>query len=149
MNIINPNYKINKDDSIFGMRQIDYDKLLETVTQILEPVKELGFDIIELDLKDSRFTSGELSKTIKQTLSIQLQKGPAKIDLSMFIPKLIDGNYIMINGRKKIPLFQLFDIPIVTRGESIKLRTNVATLMIFKDKIVPNVKVSFLGKKVP
>lgn len=149
MNIINPNYKINKDDSIFGMRQIDYDKLLETVTEILEPVKELGFDIIELGLKDSRFTSGELSKTIKQTLSIQLQKGPAKIDLSMFIPKLIDGNYIMINGRKKIPLFQLFDIPIVTRGESIKLRTNVATLMIFKDKIVPNVKVSFLGKKVP
>jgi len=149
MNIINPNYKINKDDSIFGIRQNDYNKLLDTVTQILEPVKELGFDIIELGIKDSRFTSGELSKTIKQTLSIQLQKGPAKIDLSMFIPKLIDGNYIMINGRKKIPLFQLFDIPIVTRGESIKLRTNVATLMIFKDKIIPNVKVSFLGKKVP
>ena len=32
------------------------------------------------------------------------------------------------NGRRKIPLFQLFDIPLVTRGESIKLRTNVATL---------------------
>jgi hypothetical protein len=149
MNIINPNYKINKDDSIFGIRQNDYDKLLDTVAQILEPVKELGFDIIELGIKDSRFSSGELSKTIKQTLSIQLQKGSAKIDLSMFIPKLIDGNYIMINGRKKIPLFQLFDIPIVTRGESIKLRTNVATLMIFKDKIVPNIKISFLGKKVP
>ncbi len=149
MNIINPNYKVNEDGSIFNMRQNDYDKLLDTVTQILEPVKEIGFDITELGLKDSRFTSGELSKTIKQTLSIQLQKGPAKIDLSMFIPKLIDGNYIMINGRKKIPLFQLFDIPIVTRGESIKLRTNVATLMIFKDKIIPNIKVSFLGKKIP
>ncbi len=148
MNIINPNYKINNDDSIFGIRQNDYDKLLDTVTQILQPVKELGFDITELGIKDSRFSSGELSKTIKQTLSIQLQKGPAKIDLSMFIPKLIDGNYIMINGRKKIPLFQLFDIPIVTRGESIKIRTNVATFMIFKDKIIPNVKVSFLGKKV-
>jgi sugar phosphate isomerase/epimerase len=56
MNIINPNYKINKDDSIFGIRQNDYDKLLDTVAQILEPVKELGFDIIELGIKDSRFS---------------------------------------------------------------------------------------------
>jgi hypothetical protein len=62
---------------------------------------------------------------------------------------LIDDNYIIINGRRKIPLFQLFDIPIVTRGENIKLRTNVATLTILKDREQPFVKVSFLGKKVP
>jgi len=148
LNLINPNFRIKNDEkNIFTFRQTDYAQILPIVSEIVKPVTELDFQITELDIKESRFTSGELSKTLKQTLVIKLQKGNSPIDLSIFIPKIIDGNYIIINGRKKIPLFQLFDIPVVTRGESIKLRTNVATLMIFKDKESPHVRVSFLGKK--
>jgi len=150
MNIINPVFKIqNEDNNIFTLRRLDYENILPLATQILQPVTEIGFEITELDLRDSRFSSGELSKTLKQSLVIRLQKGTHNIDLSIFVPKVIDDNYVMINGRKKIPLLQLFDIPVVTRGESIKLRTNVATLMIVKDKEKPNIYVSFLGKKVP
>jgi len=150
MNIINPIFKIqNEDKNIFTLRKLDYENILPLATQILQPVTEIGFTITELNLKDSRFSSGELSKTLKQSLVIRLQKGNHNIDLSIFIPKIIDDNYIMINGRKKIPLFQLFDIPVVTRGESIKLRTNVATLMIIKSKEEPNINISFLGKKIP
>ena len=150
MRIINPIAAIqNEDENIFTFRQIDYDQILPIVQEIVKPVEEIGFQINEITLKDSRFSSGELAKTLKQTLAIKLQKGSSEIDLSIFIPKLVDGNYVYINGRKKIPLFQLFDIPIVTRGESIKLRTNVATIMIFKDKEAPFIKISFLGKKVP
>lgn len=150
MKIINPTFEIkNKDHNIFTLRKEDYEQILPVASEIVNPVKELGFEILELEIKESRFTSGELSKTLKQTLVIKLQKGNSTIDLSIFIPKLVDDNYIIINGRKKIPLFQLFDIPIVTRGESIKLRTNVATLMVYKDKESPYVKVSFLGKKLP
>jgi len=150
LKIINPTFKIkNQDHNIFSLRKEDYEQILPVVSEIVSPVKELGFEISELDIRESRFTSGELSKTLKQTLVIKLQKGNSTIDLSIFIPKLVDNNYIIINGRKKIPLFQLFDIPIVTRGESIKLRTNVATLMVYKDKESPYVKVSFLGKKLP
>ena len=146
---VNPIFKIqNEDNNIFTIRQKDYDQILPTVTQIVKPVEELDFLISEITLKDSRFTSGELSKTLKQTLTIKLQKGASNIDLSIFIPKIIDNNYIIINGRRKIPLFQLFDIPIVTRGESIKLRTNVATLMLFREREIPYVQVSFLGKKI-
>jgi DNA-directed RNA polymerase beta subunit len=149
LNIINPNLKIqNEDWNIFTFRQKDYEQLLEGVKQIVKPVEEIGFQITEIDLKDSRFSSGELSKTIKQTLVIKIKKGTHEIDLSMFIPKLIDGNYIYINGRKKIPLFQLFDIPIVTRGETIKFRSNVATIMIIKEKELPKVHMTFLSKKV-
>ena len=148
--ITNPIFKIQKeDDNIFTIRQKEYEKILPIVSQIVKPVENIGFQIVELNLKDSRFSSGELSKTIKQTLVIKLQKGNSNIDLSIFLPKLINKNYIIINGRKKIPLFQLFDIPVVTRGESIKLRTNVATLMAYRDRNVPMAKVSFLGKKVP
>ena len=147
--ITNPIFKIqSEDENIFTIRSKEYEKILPIVSQIVKPVENIGFQIAELSLKDSRFSSGELSKTIKQTLVIKLQKGNSNIDLSIFLPKLIDKNYIVINGRKKIPLFQLFDIPVVTRGESIKLRTNVATLMAYRDRIEPRAKVSFLGKKV-
>jgi len=150
LKIINPLAAINDDErNIFTLRQLDYDQILPLVEEIVKPVEEIGFQINEINLKDSRFSSGELAKTLKQTLAIKLQKGSSEIDLSIFIPKLIDGNYVYINGRRKIPLFQLFDIPVVTRGETIKLRTNVATLMIFKDKEAPFIRVSFLGKKIP
>ena len=149
MKLINPKFEIkDRERNIFTFRKLDYDQILPVVSEIVKPVTELDFQIQELDIKESRFTSGELSKTLKQTLVIKLQKGNSAIDLSIFVPKIVDDNYIIINGRKKIPLFQLFDIPVVTRGESIKLRTNVATLMVFKDKEAPYVKVSFLGKKV-
>lgn len=155
MKFVNPNFKVNEDVSIFNIRQKEYDTIKDKVSEIIKPVEELGFTIIELDLKDSRFSSGELNKTLKQNLVIRLQKGNSEINLSMFIPKLVE-NYITINGRKKIPLFQLFDIPLVTRGNNIKLRTNVATLMIFEDKErgsaeegSATIKVSFLGKKIP
>jgi len=148
--IINPISTIqNEDRNIFTIRQLDYDQILPIVQEIVKPVEEIGFQINEINLKDSRISSGELAKTLKQTLVIKLQKGSSEIDLSIFIPKLVDGNYIYINGRRKIPLFQLFDIPIVTRGETIKLRTNVATIMIFKSKEEPYIRISFLGKKVP
>jgi DNA-directed RNA polymerase beta subunit len=150
MKIVNPTYKIqDEDNSIFTLRKRDYENILPLARQILEPVREIGFEITELELRDSRFSSGELSRTIKQTLVIRLQKGTSNIDLSIFVPKLVDDNYIFINGRKKIPLFQLFDIPVVTRGESIKLRTNVATLMVVVEKEEPKINISFLGKKVP
>ena len=148
--IINPIFKIQSEgDNIFTIRSKEYEKILPIVSQIVKPVEDIGFQISELGLKDSRFSSGELSRSVKQTLVIRLQKGNSNIDLSLFLPKLIDNNYIAINGRKKIPLFQLYDIPIVTRGESIKLRTNVATLMAYRDREAPHAKVSFLGKKVP
>ena len=149
INIINPNFSIQDNKAnIFALRKTEYENILPLARQIIEPVQEIGFNITELDLRDSRFSSGELSKTIKKSLVIRLQKGTSNIDLSFFIPKLVENNYVMINGRKKIPLFQLFDIPLVTRGETIKLRTNVATLMVTKEKEMPHISVSFLGKKI-
>ena len=149
MNIINPTFKLqDEENNIFTFRRKDFEQILPMVREIVTPVEEIGFTITELNLKDSRFSSGELSKTIKQTLAIKLQKGSSNIDLSIFIPKLVDDNYVIINGRKKIPLFQLFDIPVVTRGENIKIRTNVATIMILKDKETPTIKITFLGKKI-
>jgi len=146
--IVNPTFSL-KENNIFTIREKDYQRLLPLAREIIEPVTEIGFQIIDIDLKNQKFSSGELFKTFKQTLSIKLQKKTSTLDLTLEIPKLIDKNYIVINGRKKVPLFQLFDIPIVTRGKNIKIRTNVATIMITKEKEQPFIHMSFLKKKVP
>ena len=150
MDIINPYYKLNEDKNVFKIRTDEYQKLESSVREILKAAEELGFTITEFGIRDPRvFPSNELDRTLKKNLVIKLQKGNAEVDLTMGFPKLIDSNYIMINGRRKIPLFQLFDIPVVTRGKNIKIRTNVATIMISVEKNYPHVSISLLGKKVP
>ena len=150
MKIINPTFSIqNSEWNIFTIRKKDYENILPITREILKVTEDLDFSIEELELKDIRFSSGELSRTLKQNLVIKLKKGNSLIDLSIYIPKLIDNNYIFINGRRKIPLFQLYDIPLVTRGENIKLRTNVATLILSIDKETPKLKCNFLGRKIP
>jgi len=149
VDIINPYYSA-REQNIFTIRKKEFSDLLTIVQEILKPVEELEFQITELELKDSRSVKGEMNKTVKQVLAIKLQKDTAEVDLSMAIPKLVDDNFVIINGRRKIPLFQLFDIPIVTRGKNIKFRSNVATLMISQNvKEAPYVHLSFLGKKIP
>lgn len=144
----NPNYKL-KEDNIFNLREKDFSQIEPTCREILRATEDIGLSVKEFGLRTSRVQSGELSPTIKQMLKIVLEKDNTEIDISFAIPKLVDGNYIIVNGRRKIPFFQLFDLPIITTGKSIKLRTNVATLMVVQEKECPFVQITFLGKKVP
>ena len=53
--IINPNFKIQSEDkNIFTIRSKEYEKILPTVKQIVKPVENIGFQIAEVSLKDSR-----------------------------------------------------------------------------------------------
>lgn len=150
MNIINPTFKIqDPENNIFTFRKKDYETLEETVRQIVEPVKDIGFEIVNLSIKDQRFTSGEIMRTLKQTIHIHLRKNAANIELNFVIPKLVEENYFVISGRRKIPIFQLFDLPVVVRGDSIKLRTNVATMMISRGHEYPYITISLFGKTFP
>lgn len=147
MNIVNPNFRLEKNN-VFRIRERDYSRLVYLTREIFKPAEELGFDI-EINLKEVRSFSGELSATLRNKLVIKLCRGNTKIDLSIFVPKLVDKNYIVINGRKKIPLFQLYDLPAVTRGNTLKFRTNVETITISRVKELPNIRITFLKKKVP
>lgn len=149
LNIINPTFSVNTEKNMFTFRKYEYADLESKIRRILIPAEELGYEIMDFGIREPKYTVGELSRTLKSNLVIKLQKGTNEIDLSMSIPKLIDDNYIMINGKKKIPLFQLLDVPILTRGGNIKLRTNVATAMIFEQKEIPRIHMSFLGRKIP
>ena len=150
MKIVNPHYKIKDDENnIFTLRGRDYERMLPVVREIVQPVGEIGFSVDKVELKSSRNIKGELSKTLYSILHMKFSKGTWPIELKLYIPKLINNNYLFINGRKKVPLFQLFDVPIVMRGETLKMRTNVGTLLVYPTKDVPYVMCGYLGKRVP
>lgn len=150
MKIVNPTYKIkDEDNNIFVLRKKDYERMLPVVQEIVQPVSEIGFSIDKVEIKGSRNIKGELSKTLYSILHMKFSKGSNQIELKLYVPKLIDGNYIFINGRKKIPLFQLFDVPIVMRDQTLKMRTNVGTILVYPTKETPYVMCGYLGKRVP
>jgi DNA-directed RNA polymerase beta subunit len=153
LRIVNPFFHLS-DGGIFELREKDYASIEQTVREMLKPAEEAGFVIREFELRDQRPSVRELMPTLKKNLVIVLEKNNSVVNLTTQIPKLVDGNYIVISGRKKVPLFQLFDLPIVTRGKSIKLRTNVATLSLtVKDKKGESdpfyVSLNFMNKDVP
>lgn len=147
--IINPFYKLN-DKNVFTLREEDYARIMEDVRLILKVAEEAGFKIEELEIKEGRMMAAELSYTLKDTLSIKLEKNGRLIDLSIAIPHLIDNNFIFINGKRKIPFFQLYDIPVIYRKGNIKLRTSVASITITsRNSKTPHVLMSFMGKYLP
>ena len=150
MKIINPTYQIkDEENNIFTLRKRDYERMLPVIQEIVQPVSEIGFSIDKVEIKGSRNIKGELSKTLYSILLMKFSKGSHTIELKLYIPKLIDDNYLYINGRKKTPLFQLFDVPIVMRGQTLKMRTNVGTILIYPTKESPYVICGYLGKRVP
>ncbi len=150
MKIINPTYQIkDEENNIFTLRKRDYERMLPVIQEIVQPVSEIGFSIDKVEIKGSRNIKGELSKTLYSILLMKFSKGSHTIELKLYIPKLIDDNYLYINGRKKTPLFQLFDVPIVMRGQTLKMRTNVGTILVYSTKESPYVICGYLGKRVP
>lgn len=147
LNIVNPFFKIDPDKNIFKIRKTEYDNLLENVREILKPVVEEGFEILDLGFKDSY--SLEIERTLKKTLVIKLKKNENVIDLSLQVPKLFEDNYLVIGGKRKIPIFQLYDLPIVTRSNPIKIRTNVTSLALIERDEFPYTFLSFMKSKAP
>ena len=135
---------------IFGIRQKEFDSILDNVRKMLIPLEESGYVINELDIKDTRYLGGELGRTIQRNLIIKIQREEApEVNLSMVIPKLIDGNYYIIKGKRKIPMFQLYDKPVVVRTKTVKFKTNIDQMYINFSKEFPFVHSSFLGKMIP
>ena len=157
MNIINPNFELNENKNIFTIRINEYNQLIENIDKALNPARELGYEIEKFGIVDLRFHIEELSKTLRKKLEIILLKNDSKIDLSMTIPELIEDNFIFVNGKKKIPHFQLIDLPITVKENKkiensliVKFRSNVCTTVLYeKNNIFPKITTSIMGKRIP
>lgn len=153
INFKNSNY--NLDDSIFNIREIDYNKIEVCANDIVKSVESVDIDVKTCQVISSNYSKSELYRTISDKLEIQVEQKDEKIiDVSLMIPRLIDKNYIMINGQKKIPMFQIIDTPIITRNDSkrkeIRLNTNVTTMIFSKKENSDfNYYVMLYGKSIP
>lgn len=63
------------------------------------------------------------------------------------VPELIDDQFFYVGGHLKIPIFQLFDYPVIFRNGLLKLRTNTITISMDLNK--NNNKISVFNKQVP
>ncbi len=152
MHIENPNFKLlNYKNNIFDIRKNEFLNINNIISLMLQPIEELGFEC-EFEINDIDEKTEELSKSYKKELFIKMKKDEEEkgINLSLSLPSLIDDNYIYVNGRKKIPQFQLFDIPIVwTKYGDLQIRTNIGIISLYEVKTSPHVYISIIGKKVP
>jgi len=149
----NPNL-IMPDRNIFSSRVEDDEKLMEDISVMLEVPMKFGFQIERFEKIPTRQSSFNLINTISDNIIVKLSKNNCIIDLSMRIPRLIDKQWIVINNSKKIPRFQLFDIPILTfwKNQEIRINTNVGKISLFWKHKKKNydfyVQIASLSKKI-
>jgi len=154
---VNPELNLS-DRNIFTLRQENYDQLLEDIAEMIKVPLEYGFQLERFEKVDTRYNGFNLINTVKENIILKFEKGGKIIDLSMQIPKLIDGQWFIINKRKKIPKYQLYDIPILTvetkKKKEIRIQTNIGRLSIFWKTTKKNILDSFVtlsafGKNIP
>lgn len=102
---------------------------------------------------EPRIRKEELKRNIIKTLVIMLRDPKEKeFTYELKVPELIMDQFFYIGGYLKIPLFQLFDHPILyTKPNQIKLRTNILTLNAKrpKDNEVEEFVVNLFNRKIP
>jgi len=150
----NPDLKL-PEINIFNLRKLDDLKLMDTIEEILKVPIKYGFKLEEFSKSDIRYTGHNLVNTIKENINVKLSKNNNIVDLSMQIPKLVDNQWFVINGRRKIPRFQLYDIPLLTLyfKNEIRFHSNVGRIGIYwtdnKKKAPSFVSIASLSKKIP
>jgi len=153
MNLVNPSL-ILPDQNVFNMRSKDYSHIMTDIKKMLEVPISCGFELVQFERKNVRYSGYNLINTIKENIIVKLAKGDHVIDLSMQVPKLIDNQWIVINGRRKIPRYQLFDIPILTfpNNNEIRINTNLGRISVtWKNKtrkMDSHVNISVFSKKI-
>jgi len=136
-------------NSFFDIRKQEYKEIIPNIFRVLKPLRKFKFLIKEFKIKEVVPSVGDLTPTYMNKITLILKKGERTFDISFLIPKLIDDNFFIIGGNKKIPLFQLNDVPIIRRGNLIKIKTNPNTIFISASPKKDMIEMNFLYKKVP
>jgi len=131
-----PSYKLSADN-IFNFRQREWNtsEIISTINEMLKCAEEYNILVKNVSFEDKKKNEiSEMKKTISKLLKITLNVGTNNdktIELKYEIPWLIN-NYFYVGGNRKIPIFQLFDKPLIARNNMIKLRTNIQTIQLVK-----------------
>jgi hypothetical protein len=125
---LNKSAKISKlKDFDRSYHKLQYDKDLAAIGSSFSGDPELPVFVQKIDRED---TSDEM--TIKETLTFEIVDSKnSKHTFKVDVPKVIDGNFVHINGSKKQIVKQLIPLPVVKVGEGeVKVTTNYNRLFV-------------------
>ena len=158
--MIVPDY-ILPENNVFSFRQKEWSEsdIIQNIRRMLICLEK--FDIVVKKISfatpDKKADQSEIKKTISKNLKIvlSLAGGTKLINLDYQIPWL-QNNYFYISGNRKIPIYQLFDMPVIVRSDMVKLRTNIQTVQMTvvapkreKKGISYCCNVTLFSKKIP
>jgi DNA-directed RNA polymerase beta subunit len=135
---------------IFDRRGFEWqiDKIKGQLDELFKKIENIeGWKFISSSMiHSSKISKEELRKSFFQIYRVKI-KGPdeKEYDYDIHIPELINNQYFYIGGYMKIPMFQLYDYPVIYRNHMLKLRTN--TISLFLDDKEPNY-IELFGKSV-
>jgi len=79
--------------------------------------------------KSSKYKKEELKRHLLRNIQIKiLNPREREITYNLQVPELVHNQFFHIGGYLKIPMFQLYDSPIIFRKNFLKLRTNTVTI---------------------
>jgi DNA-directed RNA polymerase beta subunit len=140
---MDPRY-ILSDSNIFTRLREEWNdkKIEEYITKLFSYLSlNEGWKFERVEWKDDfKFVKRkeELKKDIYKTLVIHFKTPKGNYSLDFRIPTLINDQFFYIGGLLKIPIFQLYDYPIIYRYSKnkvhIKFRNNILSVNLIKDK---------------
>ena len=143
---------------IFDLRKKEWDlekikSIVERMFRNIEIFEDWEFVRCEWSSKIKTTVKQELKRSIIRTLKIVLRTPSKKEQVfSIQFPELVNDQFFYIGGFLKIPVFQMFDDPIIYRntrsGDILKFRSNTMILNVdfLKDG---NMNIRLFGKNVP
>ena len=146
-----PSYRL-AENNIFNFRDREWKgKIIENITKMLEVGEKIGVRISSISISNSEKNNfSELKKTNYKILTIILTYQEKDIVLNYDLPWLVN-NHFFVGGNNKVTIFQLFDKPLISRNNMIKLRTNIHSFMVerYGKKSSYNWQISMFNKKFP
>ena len=125
------------EDSIFYRRRQEWsrDKIEKHISDLFKNIELLdGWSLVGsswINPQKTKRSSEELKKHIISLFKIILRDPTGKeVNYNIQIPELVNDQFFYIGGHLKIPVFQLYDYPIIFRNSVLRLRTNTITMNI-------------------
>ena len=151
--------KFNEDIILNLRKNDDMRKYLEDIGRLVETVEYITFDGVVIEHDESKFktrksspkSKGKNSKKdeffwipIKESrlslatlhFSVNHPEGSAKIEIPIFIPKLISNFFYILNGNRYYAIYQNVDSSTYTNKGKITLKSLLMPIIVKLDKVI-------------
>lgn len=140
------------NSSIFSRRKEEWvmENIKNIIIELFKKIEILpNWKLVDTGWIDpGRGSKEELKRHLLKPLRIVLDNSKEEFEYIIQIPQLVGDQFFYIGGHLKVPMFQIFDFPVIYRKESgiLKLRTNTISVGVDLDK---GFRFSLFNKSIP